>query len=98
MTNLIPFTQYLLPDGRPVQIQYECDDDEVFRKATELLQNGYCFEAEILTTGIVSFTCERGDDLIGIELSQNGPEVVEKVNKLINEAHGKEFFSGKETV
>ena len=84
---LIPFTQYHLPDGRPDRVEFECDDVDVYNRAKKLLASGYTFDAEVLSTGLVSFTCEKEDDLAAIELSKNGPEVVEKVAALINIAY-----------
>ena len=44
------------------------------------------FDAEILTSGIVSFTAERDDELLSIQLSENGPAVVKSVENLILDA------------
>ena len=83
---MIEFTQYMLPDGRRKQITMDVPD-EIQTKYDDLRENGYHFDAEILTTGIVSFTCERGDELLGIELSENGPNVVMAVRDLIIKSH-----------
>jgi len=82
----IPFTQYLLPDGRQKPIEIDIDA-ETEKKAQALIAQGCHFDAEILRTGAVSFTCERGDKLISIEISFNGPEVEQAVVKLVNEAY-----------
>jgi len=85
----IPFTQYLLPNGRRASIEIDMDS-ETEQKAQALIAQGCHFDAEILRTGIVSFTCEK-DDLddpcLAIELSPNGPEVVVAVKKLVDDAY-----------
>ena len=86
----IPFTQYILPDGRKKAILIDMPDD-IERMATELIDDGCHFDAEVLMTGVVSFTCERDDDMLSIVLSENGPQVVEKVSKLVNDAHSLYF-------
>lgn len=81
----IPFTQYLLPYGRTKTVTIDMPED-VQNKADFLLKSGCHFDIEILTTGFVSMTCERGDDLVSIQICENGPAVVESVRKLIDEA------------
>ena len=51
----IPFTQYLLPNGRRKEVTIEVDQD-VAEKARELIAEGLAFECEVLTTGHVSLT------------------------------------------
>jgi hypothetical protein len=81
----IPFTQYILPNGRQQQIEIGMSPD-VEEKAHELIKRGCHFDAEILTTGEVSFTCERCEDLLSQEICENGPPVIEAVRKLVEEA------------
>jgi len=82
----VPFTQYVLPDGRKKHEFIDVDPD-LAKKAWALIDNGYYFEAEILTTGIVRFTCCFDDEDIAIELSKNGPDVIVAVAKLIETAY-----------
>lgn len=87
---LIPFTQYLLPHGCKIATEFECESEEVYNKAKELLSLGYSFDAEILSTGIVSFTCvkeDEDDEIIGIELAENNEDVVRAVYQLINDVY-----------
>ena len=85
----IPFTQYLLPDGKRRKITFPASELEegVLEMAQYLLDNGCRFDAEILQTGMISFTCERDDDLISIQLCPNNPQVVASVNKLIKQSY-----------
>lgn len=86
--NAVPFTQYLLPDGRrrPVEIQM---DDETVAKAQQLLDTGLRFECEVLRNGVVSFTIvgylpsikEEGD--VDIKLVPNGSGVPDAVKEMI---------------
>lgn len=78
----IPFTQYLRPNGysRPIEIDMPPDIEGM---AQELIVLGCHFDAEVLTTGKISFTCERDDDLFSIQLCDNGPQVIEAVRDLV---------------
>jgi hypothetical protein len=83
----IPFTQYILPHGRRRSIEFEAANENVERIAHELIERGCRFEAEILSTGMVSLTCEYPDLTLGIELSPNGPPIVAAVERLVKNAH-----------
>ena len=82
----IPFTQYLLPDGRRRQIVYPVEDAELRAAADKLLRSGLHFDAEILRTGDVSLTAEDGDGVVAIEIVPNGPEVPAAVMRLLASA------------
>ncbi len=81
----IPFTQYMRPNGRPVDIYFECSED-LDEDAQKILDRGLRFEAEVLSTGDVSLTVSDGDEDIAIQLCPNGPEIHEAVKTLIREA------------
>lgn len=86
MSNLVHFTQYLLPDGRKRDVAIEVTP-ELHALAQIVTANGIRFECEILTTGQVSITAadpERGD--ISVRVVPNGPAVVDAVNEVIREA------------
>lgn len=76
--RMLPFTQYLLPDGRIREIRMPCPP-EAEGDARTLLAVGARFEAEILSTGHVSLTVEHpaweADDRgpVAIELCTNDP-------------------------
>jgi hypothetical protein len=82
----IKFTQYLRPNGRqrPVEIDMP---KEVEEKAQTLISDGYHFDIEQLATGMISMTCEKGDEIVSMEVCPNGPEVVDGVQKIIERAH-----------
>lgn len=86
---IIQFTQYLLPDGRKEPI--EIDVAEPVGKAAEaLIKVGAHFDAEILTTGEVSLTCDmdlNGEtENLAIQVIPNGPQVPKAVVVLVKEA------------
>ena len=80
----IPFTQYLRPNGRKFQTSIE-RPKEIADKAFKLIDSGYRFEAEILTTGQVSFTIHdiAEEEDVAIEICANGPLVPSAVDRLI---------------
>ena len=82
----IPFTRYHLPDGRhePTSINMPADLEN---KAQKLIKSGCHFDIEILHTGIVSMTCEDAEDVVSIELSENGPPIISAVTRLVERAY-----------
>lgn len=84
----IPFTQYLRPNGRPKEVYIDLGI-ETENKAQQLIDCGCRFDIEILLTGIVSMTCEQGDELLAMELAPNGPEIPGAVKRLIDSALAK---------
>lgn len=87
---MIPFTQYMRPNGRKVRVEVD-RPAEIERRADALIKLGAVFEIEELMSGMVSMTCERdtGDDdeVLGHELCSNGPEVPGAVDTLVNRAY-----------
>ncbi len=94
----IPFTQYLMPDGRKHQITIEVPDN-IGKLAHELIARGYRFEIEMLsdrhTISMTVFDPEEEVD-IAIELAENGPAVPVAVHKLVKNAHAKVFEAAHE--
>jgi hypothetical protein len=84
--RLVPFTQYLRPNGRKASVGIERPDD-IADKADEIIAKGFRFECEELTTGHVSFTVADDDGDVGIEICWNGVDVPTAVDKLINRVH-----------
>ena len=84
----IPFTLYLLPNGRQVQTSIEVPD-EISAMAQEIRARGNRFECEILTTGQVSLTVHNNqtEEDTAIEICANGPEVIKAVEKLVRTAY-----------
>lgn len=86
-TYHIPFTQYMLPDGRKSKQNFATEDRDVWRNACILLNAGFCFEAEILRTGDVSFTVtnvEDGDYEIAV--CPNDASVVDAIGQMLSRA------------
>jgi hypothetical protein len=79
---MIAFTQYLRPDGRPIEGGFH-RLPAVEAAADELVRCGVRFEAEVLVDGSVSLTAGAGDDCLAIEVVPNGPGVGEAVDRLI---------------
>lgn len=88
----VEFTQYLRPNGRQRKVSIELTK-ELEAKALRIIQEGFKFEIEELTTGEVSMTCEDEDGLadgpIAHLICPNGPEVPQKVAELIQTAYDK---------
>lgn len=86
--NEIPFTQYLLPDGRKTSVFIEREPSVVAR-AMELVERGYRFECEVLGDySTVSLSVVDPDDEgdIAIEVVKNGPAVPPAVDRLVAKA------------
>lgn len=83
----IPFTQYLRPDGRTVQVTFN-RPEEIEEKALAITAQGYRFECEVLITGHVSLTITNDEDGdVSIELSPLGTDYLPFVDKLIERFH-----------
>ena len=85
----IPFTQFLMPDGR--QDEQTIDRPrEIEEMATVVIESGLRFEMELLsdyrTVSLTVVDPEDGVDLF-IELAENGPGVLDAVDKLVRDAH-----------
>ncbi len=79
----IPFTQYLRPCGRKKEISIE-RPTEVCEKAMEIINAGYSFEIEVLTTGRVNMTISNDEDDHDMEIVDNGFNVPVAVDRMIN--------------
>lgn len=79
----IPFTQFLLPNGRRRQVQFQTESKEVADTALQLIEQGVSFEIEILRTGEISMETIYEDEPVANDLCSNGPAVVEAVEKLV---------------
>jgi len=88
----VPFTQFLMPNGRQTQVTIE-RPDEICEQAHKLVEAGWRLEIEVLATGTISMTVERDidtdeDEIVcsAHEICNNGPAVPDAVDKLITEA------------
>jgi len=88
--NQIPFTQYLRPNGRTREVSIE-RPAEIYKKAMEIINAGYRFEVEELTTGQISMTISKDDEDCDIELVSNGPEVPVAVDRMITRFHAEKL-------
>lgn len=94
MTARVQFTQFMRPRGRreAVWIDLELDDD-FQHLVNDLAARGVKFEIEELQTGHVSMEAvgpedEHGDPIVyAHEICANGPDVPDRVEKLVREAH-----------
>jgi len=89
----IPFTQYLMPDGRKQRIEIDMPDD-IERMASAVLTSDGYFEAEVLPTAQValyaylhSYTPGEDDNLLSMQVVENGPPVVPAVENLVKAAY-----------
>ncbi len=78
----IPFTQYLLPNGRRKKIVISRPED-IHDKAMAIMCGGYCFEIEILPNGLVYMAIADNEGDRDNEIVRNGPEVPTAVDKMI---------------
>jgi hypothetical protein len=82
----ILFTQYLRPDGRKRGVEIDMLQ-EVEDLAERFIAAGGRYECEELTPGHASLTAvyevDGEDQDIAIEVCSNGPEVPERVEKLV---------------
>jgi hypothetical protein len=86
---MIPFTQYLRPNGHKRQVEIS-RPHTIEQQAQEFITAGGYFECEELATGHASLTAghpdaDEGD--IAIEVVMNGPGVLEAVDRVVKKAH-----------
>ena len=55
MTHSIPFTEFVLPNGRKRAIKMPCSE-EIATMGKALIDNGFWFECETLSQGHISLT------------------------------------------
>jgi len=79
----IPFTQYLMPNGRKEPVTIDRPDD-VAAKAQAIIDRGFRFECEMLSDySTVSLTIADDDDDHEIEVVRNGPDVPLAIDRMI---------------
>lgn len=81
----IPFTQFLMPDGRRTQVTID-RPEAVATLARGLIDQGCRFEIEMLSTGDVSMECLKGERCLSGKLCPNGPLVPKMVDEMIQES------------
>lgn len=96
----IPFTQFLLPDGRKREMTIEVVP-EVAEMASNLIADGYKFEIEILTNGMVSASVEKPESheddpqTLAMKIMPNGPGMQEAIEEMTAEGYGIVFGDKK---
>jgi hypothetical protein len=80
----IPFTQYLLPDGRKSRTTMETNR-EVYAKAQRILSAGLVFEIEVLRTGDVSATIVDPIEEIDVDITvgRNDHTLADNISEMI---------------
>lgn len=81
----VSFTQYLLPDGRKKIITLSVADD-VDALARKLIDKGYHFEIEILTTGQVAASVGDNDGDYVHDIGFNDNTVQQRMETMIRRA------------
>jgi len=100
---LIPFTQFMRPDGRRVSNPWDTKDpisvnagftEEHEQKALALVEAGCRFEVEVLMNGRVHMDCQTsdGETVLANTVCDNDTQVPDHVKHLIERAH--EAFNG----
>jgi hypothetical protein len=97
---VIPFTQFLRPDGRRREVTI-VRQPAIVEKAQKLIEAGCRFKIEELTTGQVSMTVERDDkdgetEVLAQKIVMNGPKVPPAVDEMVGDAFSA-AFSPKES-
>lgn len=83
MLTEIPFTQYMRPSGRAVEVSI-VRPAEIMQLAEKIISDGLRFECEHLSSGHVSLTITSDDEDVAIKLCDNAPgKVGEAVDDLI---------------
>lgn len=80
----IEFTQYVRPYGKAATISID-RPESVHSKAVEIVNAGFFLEAEVLPDGTVSLTVADNKQDLSTELVENGPSVIDAVDRLILE-------------
>lgn len=86
----VPFTEFVLPDGRRVEGYFDVAAD-IAETAAALRERGYRFEVERLRTGEVSLECCGTDndgehDSLAMLVVPNGPGMRDHVEQLVRNA------------
>lgn len=85
------FTQFLMPDGRRKLVTV-ARSAEIEVEAARLEGLGVRFEIEVLTTSEISMTAEIDTDnedenpVLAMEIVENGPPVLDAVDRLVRAA------------
>ncbi len=92
----VRFIQFVRPRGRKRSI--EIDRPVLIHEMyLDLIESGYRFEAEVLTTGAVHMDITHPDDEIPIAnlVSENGPGLTAELDKMIKRAFQRGIDNGR---
>lgn len=79
----IPFTQYLMPDGRKTAVTID-RPQPISDLAHCIIAKGFRFECEMLSDyRTVSLTISNDDDDHEIEVCSNGPDVPARIDAMV---------------
>lgn len=86
----IPFTQYLMPDGRKQAVDIE-RPEEIEKMAQDIINKGHRFECEMLgdyqTCSFTISAIDPNEPDVAITLARNGPNVPIKIDEMITKFH-----------
>ena len=85
---MIPFTQYVSPDGQPCQVMVS-RPPQIEAKAAAIVEAGFRFEVELLSIGQMSLTIHDPVDgaNLAIELCANETDVPGAIDALVTGFH-----------
>ena len=94
----IPFTQFLMPDGRARPVLFNGCTRETEAKAKFLIEHGYCFEIEMLSDfATVSAEvvhrfkhpdlADEDPEVIAGTITRNGPASTTGINEMVTQAY-----------
>jgi len=81
---MIPVTQFLRADGIRRNLQIKLSQDYE-KKAAKIIEDGCCFECEVLNTLEVSFSISDGEGDIYIAVARKQPKALEALEKIIDD-------------
>lgn len=83
MTHDIPFTEYVLPNGRKRALTFQTESREVFDASRKIIDAGLRFEVERLRNGSVSATITGQNADVAFALIHDDKDVQSRVERMI---------------
>ena len=81
---MVEVTQFLRPDGIRRNLQIKLSG-EYEKKAEQIINDGYCFECEVLPSLEVSFSISNGEEDVYIEIAEGRPGALKAFEKVIDD-------------
>jgi len=87
---MIPFTQFMMPDGRREAVTIE-RTPEIELMAHRIIAAGYAFEIEMLSDykSISMEIINKRERVLAADICENGPQVPPMIDRLVTEAFAK---------